>query len=672
MATITIGPGITLGPGITFGPMSSASITDPYFQYVTLLLSGDGTNGAQNNTFTDSSTNNFAITRAGNTTQGTFSPYGANWSNYFNASTDWLSLSGPNLSGLTNFTFECWVNFNGFQSDTKYFLAVSGGSYYQLVHDSSAGISFRAGPGYAKIVGESSNSGWSTGTWYHVALVKNGTNYTIYKNGVAIATNTDSTPLASINIGYIGGYSSTTGLNAYMSNARITNTAVYTSAFTPPTAPLTAISGTSLLTCQSNRFIDNSTNNFTITRSGTPSVQRFSPFSPSAAYSAATIGGSGYFDGSGDWVTTPNVSAFDLSSSTTPFTIEAWLYISDNSTFRGIIAARQNAIGHGWCLYINTNNTLYMGSTIVGQSYADRQMNTTVIPPNTWAHIALVKTNLGYTAYVNGVGGTLLALTGGLDYQSGQPVVIGALGSQGEYPFLGYISQARIVNGTAVYTSNFTPPTAPLTAIANTQLLTNFTNGGITDTAMINDLETVGNAQISTSVKKYGSGSLAFDGSGDYLTAPSNAIYAFGTGDFTVECWVYLAVGSKVQVIFDTRVSGPSSTGIALAINASNAPYVYVNAATLFTSSTALTLATWTHVAMVKASGTITLYINGTSTGSAASATNLTDNALTIGSVIDYRDGSTTYHLNGYVDDLRITRGYARYTSNFTPPEALS
>jgi hypothetical protein len=73
---------------------------------------------------------------------------------------------------------------------------------------------------------------------------------------------------------------------------------------TVPTTPLTAISGTELLTCQTNRFVDNSTNNFAITVNGNTSVQPFSPFAPSAAYDPSVNGGSGYFDGSGDGVTT--------------------------------------------------------------------------------------------------------------------------------------------------------------------------------------------------------------------------------------------------------------------------------------------------------------------------------------------------------------------------------
>jgi len=162
---------------------------------------------------------------------------------------------------------------------------------------------------------------------------------------------------------------------------------------------------------------------------------------------------------------------------------------------------------------------------------------------------------------------------------------------------------------------------------------------------------------------------MYFDGTGDYLIFPNSQNFALGSGDFTVEAWVYVAA-SKLQAIMDTRAVNSNTTGIALAIDASNFPYVYVNNATLFTSSTAITLNTWTHLAMVRSSGTITLYINGTkpSTGSAANTTNLTDTALTVGSVIDYRDTTATLHFNGYIDDLRITKGFARYTANFNVP----
>jgi hypothetical protein len=84
------------------------NLPDPQFNYVTMLLHGDGTNGAQNNTFLDSSTNNFAITRGGNTTQGSFSPYGSNWGNYFGTANG-NALLFTELTLSSDFTIETWI-----------------------------------------------------------------------------------------------------------------------------------------------------------------------------------------------------------------------------------------------------------------------------------------------------------------------------------------------------------------------------------------------------------------------------------------------------------------------------------------------------------------------------------------------------------------------------------
>jgi hypothetical protein len=226
----------------------------------------------------------------------------------------------------------------------------------------------------------------------------------------------------------------------------------------------------------------------------------------------------------------------------------------------------------------------------------------------------------------------------------------------------GAVPSAYVTSSTTIGATIFTPPTAPLTAITNTSLLLNYTNAGILDNAMMNDLETVGNAQISTSVKKYGTGSIAFDGSGDALLPVSSPNLALGSGDFTVELWVYIVSStSTFNEILDWRKSG-NSNGIALIYTAS-ALQVF-NAITglyIITAPTA-SLNTWYHVAIVRSGSTVTMYINGTSVGTATLSSNLTSDQVNIGR---YFGGSD--YFNGYIDDLRITK-YARYTATFTAP----
>jgi hypothetical protein len=187
----------------------------------------------------------------------------------------------------------------------------------------------------------------------------------------------------------------------------------------------------------------------------------------------------------------------------------------------------------------------------------------------------------------------------------------------------------------------------------------------------------VGNAQISTAQSKFGGASIAFDGTGDYLTVPSTGTPGdFGAGDFTVELWTFLvsrinsfpclvgnytafAAGSFALFAGHGSASG-GTTKYQLALNGTGFPSI--NAGTIIYNA-------WAHIAVVRSGSTISLYLNGTSVGSATSSANLTGTtgSLFIGTAGDGLAGGA---INGYIDDLRITKGVARYTGNFTPPTA--
>ena len=184
-----------------------------------------------------------------------------------------------------------------------------------------------------------------------------------------------------------------------------------------------------------------------------------------------------------------------------------------------------------------------------------------------------------------------------------------------------------------------------------------------------------GNSQISTAQSKFGGASAYFDGNGDYLSTNSSNDFAFGTGDFTVECWIYSSdVSNPAQRGFlqtsDTAGGLKTSytTGITILQGSTvssglNGGLVANVAGTSVGSSTAvITTNTWYHIALVRNSGTSTLYLNGTSVGSGTTTGNCSGTYLSIGGYYN-----TSYLYQGYLDELRITKGVARYTSNFTP-----
>jgi hypothetical protein len=237
---------------------------------------------------------------------------------------------------------------------------------------------------------------------------------------------------------------------------------------------------------------------------------------------------------------------------------------------------------------------------------------------------------------------------------------------------LGYISDLRIVKGTAVYTTGFIPPAAPVIPIANTSLLLNFTNAGIIDQHGSNVIETLGGVQISTAVKKYGNASMYFDGTGDYLTIRNSQNFAFSSGNWTIELWIYLNSSARQGFVALGDASG-SNVPWEIGVNASGKFRLLTQTSggqIIMDSTTTPSTGIWYHVAGVRNSGTATLYVNGVAeaTSSSLSTNSLTTetNAIQVGKY------SYGFELNGYIDDLRFTKGYARYTANFTPPTALS
>jgi hypothetical protein len=422
--------------------------TDANFNQVSLLLHGDGTNGAQNNNFLDSSTNNFTVTRNGNTTQGTNTPFSqaaGYWSNYFNSSATSTYMTVPAFAVPSDFTIEFFY-YSSSKTGYQTFYDMRGSSYL------NSGLAFFA-------INTSSFNVQTAGTiimttsapafdkWHHVACVRSGTTMSLFIDGVRTNTITNSTSFPSNTqwIGTLATALSTYELNGYLSNLRVVNgTAVYSpssTTLTVPTTPLTAITNTQLLTCQSNYFKDNSSNNYALTVTGTPSVQPFSPFAPTSAYSTSVNGGSMYFDGTGDYLTVATNAAFTYGVS--DFTMECWVYLTTTGAIQYVIDQRNSGTANAVipAIYVSASNVLtYFVSN------AAQITGTTALTVGTWYHVAVSRSTLSTKMFLNGAqeGSTY---TDANSYAASRVVIGSNAATAGNY-LVGYVSNVRLVNGT--------------------------------------------------------------------------------------------------------------------------------------------------------------------------------------------------------------------------------
>lgn len=418
-------------------------------------------------------------------------------------------------------------------------------------------------------------------------------------------------------------------------------------------------------------FLDTSPNTVSITKSGSPLQGTFSPFPLSgAAYGASANGGSAFFSGSVDLL---QAASADVAFGTSDFTMECWVYKTVGATgaVMGAMTTDTGATGVTYGAILGFDSAGKLQGSIGNDSSRATATASTVFPLNVWTHIAWVQRT--GTMYLYQGGSQVATVSSG-----GRSCVTTALGVSGFYvgatsnwTFGGFISSARVVKGTAVYTAGFSPSTSPLTSITGTSVLCNFTNAAVFDNAAKVTLTLGGNAQTSTGIAKYGVASMYFDGSSTVaITADGSTGFSFGTGDFTVEMWVYPTTTGAQKILYDSRPTSSNGLYPAIFISTTNTVRYYVNSAFQITGTTAMTTNTWNHVALVRLSGMTTLYLNGVQEGSTYTDSNgyiVGTNRPMIGN-----DGSTAgaNPFAGYIDDLRVTKGVARYTTTFTPPPA--
>lgn len=356
-------------------------------------------------------------------------------------------------------------------------------------------------------------------------------------------------------------------------------------------------------------------------------------------------------------------AALDYASSTDfslpqNFTLEFWV--------KTIAGGASYLMGSSNTRYLEVNNA---GTTISLPAGYGSFAGATGIVPGAWTHVAFSRNGTTSHSFTNGVLiGTFANTTTSAAAIAFSPLHIP--GRTDLAAFTGQLDDIRYTQGICRYTGNFVVPSMAFpdfyeAAPAGLTVLSLHGESIVDSSSEPKSLAVVGLAAASSAQKKFGEKSLAFLSSTDAITSPSIADFDF-PGDFTLECWVYqvTATGPYARIIATRRVYN--------SIGAGTWRFGYGGWQKLVTGAVQVVsvdwpLNEWHHVAISRASGVMYAFLDGVLAGSAADTTNYTNTSqLRIGH--DFDAAGTNTPFGGYIDDLRITKGAARYTSNFTPP----
>jgi hypothetical protein len=477
----------------------------------------------------------------------------------------------------------------------------------------------------------------------------------------------------------------------------------------------------SLLTFTSRTWEDISLNTNTIQKNLLSGVRLtpFAPYKTPTSYNPAVNGGSYYFSNAvsgGNRLALYSVGSSVLQFMQRDFTIDIWFYIDVPVTeVRFLLDTGGNnngcriSIGAAGQLHLkNQGDTILLDSTTISAS--------NLVHSGAWYHAAWTRRSGVSQGWLNGKSfGTFTDTTSYYDYRSQREgPVIGHETGFGANGFRGYVASTRITHNWALYTQEFSPPNSIFTRTTDTYFLYNFENARIYDPSQKNSISFMGDVRVLPDVSPYAtSWSYKFDGRyGDAWYAANNTDFVpvrnsglslmFGSGDYTFETWlkIYELMGrgfgtaddKHMLIDYQTdqdntawasnqghlgnyfKVMIQNSGTIATAVgNSSNSVPNWVSWGPTNTATThAITVSSWTHVAVVREAGIQKIFINGYVVREAEDRFNYTTtgtystrgymNRPAIGTW--GRTSTGDYGFDGYMSNMRIVKGLAVYSTS--------
>jgi hypothetical protein len=669
--------------------------------YTTLMVHSDTSDGST--TFTDSSESAHTITANGNVHHEVDQQKWGATSVYFDGTGDYIQTTDvSDLRFGGDFTIDCWVRLAA-TGTTRFVLGKGNTQTNQAEEDFHIQI---LSTGYMRCVlyYGASNTQFNTSSnpitdtnWHHIAMVKSGTVITAYVDGVASGTGASTLPSNGtsypLSIGRNGNTSvDTWGYHwyGYIDEVRISNgIARWRENFTPPTEAYTntiskwepGVDGDTTLLIKSNTtdgsttFTDSSPEGHTITEAGNTHHE-----TDQQKFGTTSI----YFDGTGDALEVDDGVGFTFGSG--DWTIDFWLYKTDTSD--GVLLDKYHSVSNQrWIqlTFTSSDNSFRVQLSTAGTSWSQTVTSTANISTNTWTHIALVRgSSDSLRLYIDGaLDSAFAATTQAAMHDSTQSISLGSfnLGASDEYT--GYLDEFR-VSKHARWEGEFTPPTYEYCTTFDTYwpgndgftklLIHSDTTDGsttFTDSSLSgHTLTAVGDAQHDTAEQVFGATSMLFDGTGDYIYAADHAdwdLLSSTTTDYTIDFWIqFNATPRVVDCIIGQYTSGtsywyiyhhPPTNGFSLQFN-NGSSYTHNFGGAITEDST------FHHIALVKKGSSLKLYVDGTLAGSDTQTS-----TISVSAPLDIGWGNdSTNTFPGWLDEVRFSKGIARWQSDFTPP----